>query len=127
MHLPGRKNHRVNMAERTKQDARNNPTDTFIDHMHQLRAELMALREEYDISDSSELMWYENGDSIAPSLNDSLMDFFEFYRETIQEDRYHNPQKRDRYMPFDISLNKTVIFCSWKKYGIRSCMILRKA
>ena len=82
------------MVERTKQDAGNNPTDTFIDHMHQLRAELTAVREEYDISDSNELMWYENGDSIAPSLNDSLMDFFEFYRETSQEDRYHKLLKK---------------------------------
>ena len=82
------------MAERTKQDARNNPIDTFIDHMHKLRAELTTAREEYDISASNELMWYENGDSIAPSLNDSLMDFFEFYRETIQEDRYHKLLKK---------------------------------
>lgn len=82
------------MAERTKQDVKNNPTDTFIDHMHQLRAVLTTAREEYDISDSSELMWYENGDSIAPSLNDALMDFFEFYREAIQEDRYHKLLKK---------------------------------
>lgn len=82
------------MAEHTKRDVAKNPTNAFISHMHQLRDELTSAREEYDISDSNELLWFESGNSIAPSLNNSLMRFFEFYRETIQEDKYHELLKQ---------------------------------
>lgn len=54
------------IAEHAKRDTTKNPTDTFIGYMHQLRDGLTSAREEYDISDSDELLWFESGNSIAP-------------------------------------------------------------
>lgn len=107
------------MMEREKQDAEKNPTDQLINFMRGSRDEIMLSREECDISDAEELMLFENGKTIASSLNELLLDSFAFYRKALEEDRYYDLLKKGstKAIRFLIEQNRYFLFMeeSWQK------------
>lgn len=107
------------MKEHEKQDAETNPTDQLIHFMHVASNGILSSREEYDVADAEDLMLFENGKTIAPALNNLLRNSFVFYRNTLEEDRYHDllkkgPAKAIRYL---IEKNRHFLFTeeSWQK------------
>lgn len=107
------------MKEHEQQDADMNPTDQLIHFMHVASDKILSSREEYDVADAEDLMLFENGKTIAPSLNKLLQNSFVFYRQTLEEERYHDllkkgPAKAIRYL---IEQNRHLLFTeeSWQK------------
>lgn len=107
------------MAKRAKQDAKSNLTDLLINFVHSWRDKIMSSREEYDISEAEDLMLFENGDTIEISLNERLLDFFAFYRETLDEDRYRELQRKGSFaaIRYLVEQNRYFLFMeeSWQK------------
>ena len=68
---------------------------TFRDEFKGLEKELIQNRKDYDISEQSQLMFYEDGDTIEPKLNDALKESFEVYTGCLQEERFRELMAED--------------------------------
>lgn len=107
------------LAEQNKRNKKYNPTDMLNEIVHNMRDDQVSLREEYDIASVEDLVYFENGDTIAEMEDERLLDFFTFYRSILDEKEFNNLRsgKPEEAIRFLIEQNKYLLFTeeSWQK------------
>lgn len=76
------------MEEHLKKEKPSEISEEFSDFFHQEKEKLEKDHEEYDIADSEDLLYYQKGDSILPSLQKSLDKSMAFLESILEEEMY---------------------------------------
>lgn len=103
------------MEEHLKKEKPSDISEEFSDFFHQEKEKLEKDHEEYDIADSEDLLYYQKGNSILPSLQKSLGKSMTFLESILKEERYQDLLQKDADTQFHWLVMQKRHYCIQKE------------
>ncbi|MCI7067108.1 MAG: hypothetical protein MR953_05780 [Butyrivibrio crossotus] len=105
--------------EDVEKAAGQDPAETFSQIMEMKREQLQKRRDEYDISDCEDLIYYEDGDTMYPGIKEAITSSMRFLQSLLENGEYKELMKKDakKRCEWIIEQNRQILICDehWDK------------
>lgn len=98
-----------------KKEKPSDVSEEFSDYFYHEKEELEKEHEEYDIADTEDLLYYQKGNSILPSIQKGLKKSMNFLESILEEERYQDLLQKDADTQFHWLVMQKRHYCIQKE------------
>lgn len=103
------------MEAHLKKEKSSDISEEFSDFFYREKEKLEKEHEEYDIADTEDLLYYQKGNSVLPSLQKSLEKSMDFLESILEEEMYQDLLQKDVDTQFDWLVMQKRHYCIQKE------------